>query len=85
MKQSHLRVKVSLMNTLWQQMITFGQNHNTHGILVVSIFHGSSQWIEGIRDTPCRQEFFTIYTVFFLFFMDVIQLLIAETNKHYNQ
>jgi len=28
---------------------------------------------------------FTPITVFFLFFMEVILLLVAETNKHYNQ
>jgi hypothetical protein len=41
MKQSHLTVKVSLMKTLWQQVITitwveakikFGQDNNTLGI-----------------------------------------------------
>jgi hypothetical protein len=46
MKQSHLTVEASLMKTLWQEVITitqleveitFGQDHNAHGILVVSI------------------------------------------------
>jgi hypothetical protein len=34
--------------------------------------------------TPCEQGFDTDYRLF-LFFIDVIQLLMAETDKNYNQ
>jgi hypothetical protein len=55
-----------------------------HGILVVSILYCSSQWIEDTRATSCEQEFFTIYSLH-LFFIDMIKLLMAETNKYYSQ
>jgi hypothetical protein len=44
-------------------------------------FHRMSLWTEDTRDTSCEQGF---YTTFLLFFMEVIQLLVAE-NKYYNQ
>jgi hypothetical protein len=70
MKQSHLTAKVSLTKTLWQQMIimgleveiTFGQNHNIHRILVVSILSlefSVDLRSKDTRGTPCEQGLFT--------------------------
>jgi hypothetical protein len=46
-------------------------------------FHWRSQCIEDIRGIPYEQEFFADYSL--LFFSDVIQLLVTQTNRYYNQ
>lgn len=51
--------------------ITSDQNH-IHGILWCPFFLWSSQWIEDTSGTPYQQG-------------DVIKMLEAENNKHYNQ
>jgi hypothetical protein len=64
--------------------IKFGQDHNIHGILVVSILYWSFLWIEDIRGTLCEQGFFADYHLFSLL-CGCGQLLVTETNKYYNQ
>jgi hypothetical protein len=62
-----------------------GQGHRTPGILVVSIL--SLEVSSGLRiqDVPHMNKDSTPITVFLLFLMELIQLLMAETNKYYNQ
>lgn len=47
-------------------------------------FYWSSQWIEDKQAANVNKTDLFI-TVFFLFFMDRIQLLVAQTHKHCNQ
>jgi hypothetical protein len=82
MKQSHLTVKISFTNTQWQQMtmrpeaeITFGQNHNIHGILMLSTRLQ-------MQERPQVNKDFSLSVVFLLYFVDVIQLLETETKKY---
>jgi hypothetical protein len=69
MKQCYLTMEMSLMKTLWQQVIkimrleaeiTLGLDHNMLGILVVPIPPMErSQRIDDLRGTPCEQELLT--------------------------
>jgi len=56
----------------------FGQGHRTPGIMVISIF---SLEISVDQEAPHFNMDSTPITVFVLFFMKVIQLLVTETSK----
>jgi hypothetical protein len=65
--------------------VKFGQENNNLGILVVSILSlKGSVDIEYARDISKEQGFYTNECLFFLF-MGVIKLLVAETNRCYDQ
>jgi len=61
----------------------FGQDHNTLGILAVSILSVGPCGLR-IQEVPHMSRDFTPITICLLFFVEVVQLLVAE-NKYYSQ
>jgi len=97
MKQSHLTVTVDMMKTLLLQTVTvmqvrvkfvFGRDHNTFQHTWnsggIHPFTGCPSGLR-IQEAPHVNKDSTPITAFLLFFMEVSQLLVAETNKFYSQ